>query len=188
MEKSNQINELAKALVKFQQGLEPIKHDSENTQGDYTFASLNQILKSIRPKLIKCGLTITQFPSGTNGLLTLLLHSSGEYIMDTHIVTPENPTPQGVGSAITYQRRQAISSVLSLNIESESESDNKPTKKSSPVTASDFQLSDHFFQMILARINKGETDLLEKAKSIFTISETQKKVLQSAIESYNQKT
>jgi hypothetical protein len=58
----------------------------------------------------------SQFPDG-DGLTTMLMHSSGEWLAATSRMTPKDQTPQGQGSAITYLRRYALSSVLGLATE-----------------------------------------------------------------------
>jgi hypothetical protein len=67
--------------------------------------------------LQSAGLVIAQFPDGT-GLVTMLIHSeSGEYISSNYTMpVAKQNDPQAVGSAITYARRYAVSSILSLNV------------------------------------------------------------------------
>jgi hypothetical protein len=89
---------------------------------------LATILDLVQPKLIECGLTIIQIPSGKYGLITMLTHKSGEYIGSRYTLEPrlevidsktqeKGITPQSVGSSITYQRRYAIGAILNLNID-----------------------------------------------------------------------
>ena len=59
------------------------------------------------------------------------MHSSGEYIGETYVMTPTKNDPQGLGSAITYQRRYALGAILSLNIDEDDDGNeaNKPSEK-----------------------------------------------------------
>jgi hypothetical protein len=118
MEKSESIKNLATALVEFQKKVGTINKDSVNPFFKSKYAALPDILKAIHQPLVDCDLAISQFPSGSNGLTTILTHAkSGEFMLETYFMTPSKNDPQGIGSSITYQRRYAIGSILSLNID-----------------------------------------------------------------------
>jgi hypothetical protein len=117
MKKSESIEQIAKALITFHVKCDTIKKDAKNPFFKSTYASLSNILDAINEPLIECGLSISQFPTGTDGLTTILMHESGEYIAGEYSMRPAKDDPQGRGSAITYQRRYAIASILSLNID-----------------------------------------------------------------------
>lgn len=129
--KSESIIELSKALVQFHVKVDKVKKDANNPFFKSKYASLSNILDSIDMPLIECGLSIVQMPSGENGLTTMLLHQSGEYIGETYTMTPTKNDPQGLGSAITYQRRYALGAILSLNIEDDDDGNeaSKPPEK-----------------------------------------------------------
>lgn len=131
MIKSESIIELSKALVQFHVKVDKVKKDANNPFFKSKYASLSNILDSIDLPLIECGLSIVQMPSGENGLTTMLLHTSGEYIGETYIMTPTKNDPQGLGSAITYQRRYALGAILSLNIDEDDDGNeaSKPSEK-----------------------------------------------------------
>jgi hypothetical protein len=57
-----------------------------------------------------------QIPDG-NGLTTIIMHDSGEWIRATATLTLDKQTPQGQGSAITYMRRYALSAALGIATE-----------------------------------------------------------------------
>lgn len=118
MEMTPTISKLANALLIFQVKVEKIKKDSKNPFFKSNYASLTNILDAIQEPLTESGLVITQFPSGANGLHTLLIHAeSGEFISDYSEMGNVTDNPQQRGSCITYQKRYSISSVLSLNFE-----------------------------------------------------------------------
>jgi hypothetical protein len=60
------------------------------------------------------------------------MHQSGEYIAGEYSMRPAKDDPQGRGSAITYQRRYAIASVLSLNIDEDDDGNAATHGKSTP--------------------------------------------------------
>lgn len=132
MKKSESIKEIAKALITFHLKVDTIKKDAKNPFFKSTYASLTNILDAINEPLIECGLSISQFPTGTDGLTTILMHESGEYIAGEYSMRPAKDDPQGRGSAITYQRRYAIASVLSLNIDEDDDANVATHGKSTP--------------------------------------------------------
>lgn len=118
MQTSESIANIAKALITFHVKVDTIKKDATNPFFKSTYASLSNILESINDPLIEAGLSISQFPDGENGLITLLMHGeSGEWIMSRYDMRPVKDDPQGRGQVITYQRRYALSSILMLQID-----------------------------------------------------------------------
>lgn len=137
MEKSTSIKNLAAALMVFHVKVETIKKDAKNPFFKSKYASLSNILEAINIPLNESGLAFSQFPTNGNGLTSILIHAeSGEYMQDTFSIHPvpdyekqknsageivwrSEPyiSPQGIGSAITYARRYALSSILGLNID-----------------------------------------------------------------------
>lgn len=110
-----------KAIADFQQEVPVILKDTSGF--GYQYADLPAIFKVINPLMKKHGLGFTQTFDSKNGvpvIVTFLFHvESGE------ILSSELPIPQGVslnkmndfqvlGSAITYLRRYAISAILGL--------------------------------------------------------------------------
>ncbi len=136
MQQSTTINELAKALVTFQIKVDNIKKDAKNPFFKSTYASLSNILDAIKEPLCECGLSISQFPEGDYSLTTRLMHESGEWLEASYSMKPVKDDPQGRGSCITYQRRYAIASVLSLNID-EDDDGNHATYPSGKVEKQD---------------------------------------------------
>lgn len=118
MERSESIVNLSKAIAKFHTQVGTIGKDAKNPFFKSNYASLPHILTEIAEPLDESGLIITQFPDGT-GLTTLLIHAeSGEYLQATYeMPVAKTNDPQALGSAISYARRYAVSSILSLKID-----------------------------------------------------------------------
>lgn len=112
------ITNLSKALATFHGLVGKIKKDAKNPFFKSNYASLSHILEEISEPLQSSGLVITQFPDAGN-LVTMLIHAeSGEYISsEYHMPVAKQNDPQAVGSAISYARRYAVTSILSLNID-----------------------------------------------------------------------
>lgn len=118
MTHSESIANIAKALSLFHIKVETIKKDANNPFFKSTYASLSNILDSIKEPLMESGLSIAQFPHKERTLITLLMHGeSGEWIESFYEMTPVKDDPQGRGSVLTYQRRYALSAILLLNID-----------------------------------------------------------------------
>lgn len=117
LQKSESIQNLSTALCKFQGAVEKIKKTETNPFFKSKYADLPEILDAIREPLLENGLSVVQMPVGENELTTILMHSSGEYIMSTMKMNPVKNDPQGLGSCITYMRRYCISACLNLNID-----------------------------------------------------------------------
>lgn len=113
---SDSIIELAKALSKAQGAMSAAAKDGTNPfYNNAKYASLASIWDSIRKPLADNGLAITQLTGGKNTgveITTLLLHSSGEWVKSCMVLTPVKADPQGMGSAITYGRRYALSAIV----------------------------------------------------------------------------
>jgi len=118
MNRSESITNLSKAMATFHSLVGKISKDAKNPFFKSNYASLSHILTEIQDPLEKSGLVITQFPDNI-GLTTMLIHSeSGEYLEATYIMPVAKANdPQALGSAITYARRYAVSSILSLKID-----------------------------------------------------------------------
>jgi len=127
MNKSEDIKEIAKALVKFQSEVQKVSKSATNPFFKSSYAPLSEILEAIREPLAKNKLSFVQFPEGDYGLTTLLMHESGQWIESTYFMQPTKHSPQDAGSVITYQRRYALGAVLGLNID-EDDDGNKASK------------------------------------------------------------
>jgi len=119
METSTSIKEIATALCKFQGEVEKIKKTETNPFFKSKYADLSAILDVIRQPLSQNGLSFVQFPEASHGLCSMLMHTSGEWMRGTYDMTPTKSDPQGLGSAITYQRRYALGAILGLNIDND---------------------------------------------------------------------
>ena len=127
MKQSDSIAKLAAALVTVQQHITPVVKDRQNPHFKNNYATLDAIMESVRPLLAGHGLAIVQGGGGPisdiNGVIcgatveTLLVHTSGEYVSSTIVLPVDKPSPQAVGSAITYGRRYGVAALLALTTE-----------------------------------------------------------------------
>jgi len=84
----------------------------------YKYCDLGTLLRIITPVLHKHGLVIYQLPyrdENKVGVVTVLKHiQTGEELSSEFYLTTDDPTPQTIGSLVTYARRYAIQSMLGV--------------------------------------------------------------------------
>jgi hypothetical protein len=87
----------------------------------YKYATLSGVLSTVRPVLAKHGLAISQLPSRPAsdrgemlGLTTILGHKSGQSLENYFEMVVPDPSPQGVGSAMTYMRRYVTMAICGI--------------------------------------------------------------------------
>lgn len=117
MKHSESIATLAKQLKSLQYELKPIAKDKTNPFFKSNYADLESVVQGSKEALNKYGFSITQLisHSSTDSTLeTVLLHESGEYISSEMRLYLSKSDSQGQGSAISYARRYAWSSIIGL--------------------------------------------------------------------------
>lgn len=115
--RSAEIHELAAALVKAQAAMKGAKKDAQNPHFKNNYADLESVWDAIREPLTANGLCVVQMPQTVeNGveIETILLHSSGQYLIDCLWLPVSKQDAQGIGSAITYGRRYALMSMAGV--------------------------------------------------------------------------
>jgi len=117
---SEQLNDLAAALVKAQAQFPNIDMDGKGQVGqnrDYKYATLAHIIKTVTPVLTANGLSVVQTcePTAPGALrvTTTLLHASGQFLEGT-LEMPAGSTAQQAGSAMTYARRYSLAAILGV--------------------------------------------------------------------------
>jgi hypothetical protein len=123
---------LFKALSGFQQEVPVILKDTQAY--GYKYADLPEIFKVINPLLKKHGIGFAQ-PIEGNSIKTIIFHiESGETLESTTEI-PQNVQLKGMndfqvlGSAITYIRRYALSSILGLITDKDTDASGEQVKE-----------------------------------------------------------
>lgn len=115
MKQSETLSKLFEALAKAQGEMENSSKDKDNPFFKSKYADLGSVWDAIRACLSKNGLCVTQpweTVEGKHVLTTILAHSSGEFISTEVMVKPVKEDPQGIGSALTYYKRFALSAIV----------------------------------------------------------------------------
>ena len=111
------MKELATAMAKAQAEIKTALKDSKNPHFKSSYADLTSVWDACRNALTKNGLSvlqITNFDAADVWLETTLLHASGESISGRYPLRPQQQTPQGYGSALTYARRYALAAMVGV--------------------------------------------------------------------------
>jgi len=130
---------IAKALCKFQSVCGPI---DKGKQGyGYKYTDLASVVKFITPHLTLSGLSYTQLLGGDGAsvsVTTILLHESGESLSSTvssnvHENKGKGMSPiQAMGSVITYLKRYALTSILGVVSEEDTDGSASQNKYDKP--------------------------------------------------------
>ena len=127
---SEKIDLITKALINFHIDQMPIAPNATNPFLKNKYADLPTLVACTKDNLAKCKLTISQILDN-EGLTTILLHESGQFISGTAPVEPTESKgtnkAQQMGVAITYTRRYAYASILGLV--TDEDTDGATTKK-----------------------------------------------------------
>lgn len=122
-ETSTDISELSRALLNVQKSIQPASKDATNPYLGNKYASLASVIESCRALLTQNQILLTQTPvcaplelgGGYLALETRLTHvDSGQWMQSVLVMPLPKNDPQGLGSAITYARRYAISAILGI--------------------------------------------------------------------------
>ena len=134
---SQEVGELAKALINVQRQLQPATKDADNPFTKSKYATLNSVMDSCRDALLSNGIWLCQYPvpaePGYLGLVTKLTHAeSGQWQSSLAVVPLPKADPQGVGISMTYMRRYALSAMLGIVTEEDTDGEFASVKPNRP--------------------------------------------------------
>tara|TARA_R110002020_G_scaffold240377_1_gene453230 strand:+ start:10561 stop:11145 length:585 start_codon:yes stop_codon:yes gene_type:complete len=163
-----------KSLAAFQQEC-PVIHKGTKGYG-YSYADLPAIFEVIMPILKKYNLGFTQLIDGTE-LRTILYHTITGDTIESCAAIPQNVEMKGMntfqvyGSAITYFRRYALSSLLGIITDKDNDAAGEQVKKKRSLSNSEFHRG-------LESIQKGDYTL-KQLKNDYTLTQEQLKYLKN---------
>ena len=141
-----------KSLAAFQQEC-PVVHKGTKGYG-YSYADLPAIFEVIMPLLKKHNLGFTQLMDGTE-LRTILFHTKSGDTIESCAAIPQDVQLKGMnafqvyGSAITYFRRYALSSILGIVTDKDIDASGEQINSKKNIDSNQFQRA-------LKSIEKGE--------------------------------
>lgn len=125
------VGKLAQALALAQSEIESAPKSSLNPHFRSRYSDLSEIWKACRSALTKNGIAVVQAPNfDSEGawLETLLIHTSGEFIVGRFPLKPTKPDMQGFGSAISYAKRYSLAAMVGV-ISEEDDDGNKACER-----------------------------------------------------------
>lgn len=129
---SDDVTQLVTALDGFQTEMQPVPKNKRNPFYESRYADLGAIVEAAAPVLRSHGLSVLQIPGmGDRGptLWTWLFHTSGQFIGSPTDLLLAKDDPQAQGSAITYMRRYAYSTVLGIITEEDDDGNSAATSQ-----------------------------------------------------------
>lgn len=108
---SADIGELAKALSKAQSEMLTAKESSNNPFFKSKYADYNAVRDAVIGPLTKNGLSWVHILNGENSVITILMHTSGQWIKSIFPMPTTKGDAQSQGSAITYLKRYSLSAI-----------------------------------------------------------------------------
>ena len=100
------------------------------------YADLGAVVQAVKEPFANNGLSYVQFPINDGdkiGVETILMHDSGEWLMNSFTVKASKQDAQGAGSVITYCRRYGLQAVA--GIPSEDDDGNGASKAAPTIDA-----------------------------------------------------
>jgi hypothetical protein len=119
MMQSNEIKDLVAALVKVQAEIRDAEKNAKGQVGHqtYNYANLDSVIDATRAPLAKHGLVVTQLGDITEMgpvLVTMLMHTSGQWLKSVMPIINGKGDAQGFGSATTYARRYSLGAITGI--------------------------------------------------------------------------
>jgi hypothetical protein len=117
MNSSEKTNNLCAALVKAQAEMGGAVKDSKNPFFKSNYADLTSVIKAVKEPFANHGLGYIQFPINDGhsvGVVTRLIHESGEWIEQDFSTPLQKVDPQSVGALISYYRRFCLQSMAGI--------------------------------------------------------------------------
>jgi hypothetical protein len=124
--RSPEVNELFAALAKAHTSMPAAAMDSVNSHYKNEYAGLTSIITTSRPSLSANGLSVLQQivnEDGQSSMLTILAHSSGQWIQSAMRILPPKNDIQAIGSYITYIRRYTYAALIGVVTDDQSDDD-----------------------------------------------------------------
>ena len=174
MEMSEQINEIATALVVAQGLIQNPTKSVSNAFFKSKYADLAGVIDVCRPAFTEAGIAVIQAPSTTDdgsiAVTTTLVHTSGQWMSEqiSMAIDPSAKNPaQAAGSLITYLRRYSLSAFANV---AQEDDDGNSLKVAEPARIQPSSITDKQVQQIKSLLDEGEDGIEEKFLAAYKIS------------------
>lgn len=126
MNQTPEINELVAALAKAQGKMLPAVFNKQNSHFRQKYADFTSVMDACRAPLAENGLAVMQYCEDVgekSKLVTMIAHTSGQWIKSYMPLIAKEMTSQGLGSAISYAKRYSLSAMLGIVSDEDKDSD-----------------------------------------------------------------
>lgn len=157
MEKSESIKSLAIAMCKAQGQMGGAHKGANNPFFKSKYADLSSVVEAVKEPFAANGLSYVQFPINDGdkiGVETILMHESGEWLINKFTVKASKQDAQGAGSVITYCRRYGLQAVAGIPSEDDDGNAASKVQNNAPVKPTKDDLS--WVQAIKADFNNSK--------------------------------
>jgi hypothetical protein len=123
---SDEIKELVGALAKAQGVMKPAVFNKMNPHFKSRYADFSSCMDACRAPLSENGLAIIQSCETTDGklnLITMLAHSSGQWMKSEFPIISNKMDSQGIGSAMTYAKRYSLCGMIGIVADEDGDDD-----------------------------------------------------------------
>lgn len=136
MKWSNETDKILPLLLDVQINVSPVVKNAANTYFNSNYADLNTVWHTLAPLLADKGLLVTQGGAINNGKPTLVTRvsevDSGQWVESEAPLDGGKTDPQGIGSAITYQRRYSLCAMFGLMLADDDGNAAQPRRNTPP--------------------------------------------------------
>lgn len=181
-EMSPQIGTLIAALAKARKAFKPVIKSANNPFFKSKYADLAEVIEATKDGLSDNGLAVLQPPaferaSGLVEILTIVAHSSDQWIKCWLEMPTSKGDAQGVGSAITYGRRYAYSAVLNVASEADDDGNAASGKNSKDKESKAEETNEEFDQRTAGEKNISVSQIQEIDAAIRCTGKTEEQVM-----------
>lgn len=125
---------IQKKLLDFQKEGVTIVKGAVNPHFKSSYANLNEVMEKVKPVLNKMGVVIIQTPEA-DGLRTTLYDTEDDTSIESFLPFVQMTDAQKLGSNLTYNRRYALVTMLSLE-----DQDDDGNKAVTPIKNNEFEI------------------------------------------------
>jgi hypothetical protein len=172
MKTSESIVNIAPALIGAINEVQSVKKDAKNPFLKNKYATLDAIIETVKPILLKHGLAAFQ-PVNDEGVETIIIHLSGEFVSSGIMkiqpeVTKGLSIAQATGVSISYAKRYQLSAMLNISTDDDTDGqygDNSELKsaeiKQQPKPEKEFMNQSHVrYAELIGKLTNGGADKL----------------------------
>lgn len=181
MNRSEEIQDLAKSLVQANKQVGNPKKNAKNPHFGNDYATLDSVIEAFKQAYLDNGISVIENPvteEGKIGVSITLLHESGQFITHDPLMLPVGKeNAQGYGSSATYARRYALSAIMNIAADDDddgNQASEQPDKSKRPTQQTEIITQEQFGEiktkaMQFAEMRSTDVNEVYKALGVFKL-------------------